>query len=137
MERVKEYKGEERKGISPEGLWTEQELAVKAGDPLVDSGKGKSLVIRVFDFKFEPRVKQADIQRARNNKQEFFNTHAKYIRDFLWKDGLKIREDHDPKLLFKKDGYRIAILCEARLGVNVFEKPTTLQNIFNRFTKKK
>ena len=42
MERVKEYKGEEHKGVSPEGLWTEQDLAVKAGDPLVDSGKGKS-----------------------------------------------------------------------------------------------
>ena len=136
MERVSEYKGEERKGISPEGLWTEQELAVKAGDPLADSGKGKSLVIRVLDFKFESNVKQAEIQCAKNNKQEFFNTHAKYIRDFLWKDGLKIREDHDPKLLFRKNGYRIAVLCEARLGVNVFEKPTTLQNIFKGFTKK-
>ena len=90
----------------------------------------------MFDFKYEPRTKLADILRAKNNKQEFFNMHAKYIRNFLWKDGLAIREDHDPKLLFRKDGYRIAVLCEARLGVNVFEKPTTLQSIFNPFTKK-
>jgi len=135
MERVSEYKGEERKGVSSEGLWTEQDLAVKAENPLVDDAKGKALVIRVFDFKFNPRIKQLDIIQAKNNKQDFFNAHAKYIRDFLWKDGLKIREDHDPKLLFRKDGYRIAVLCEAKLGVNVFEKPTTLQNIFSRKKK--
>ena len=137
MERIKEYKGEEKKGKSLEGLWTEQELAVKAGNPLVDAGTGKSLIIRVFDFKFEPKTKQADIQRAKNNKQEFFNMHAKYIKNFLWKDGLAIREDHDPKLLFTKIGYKIAVLCEAKLGVNIFAKPTTLQNIFSFLHKKK
>ena len=132
MEGVKEYKGEEKKGISQEGVWTEQDLAVKAGDPLVDSGTGKSLIVRVFDFKFQPRITAREIATAKNNKQEFFNAHSRYIRDFLWKDGLKIREDHDPKLLFKKGGYRIAVLCEARLGVSVFEKPTTLQRIFKK-----
>ena len=102
MERIKEYKGEEKKGVSKEGLWTEQDLAVKAGNPLVDSSTGKALIIRVFDFKFNPTTKAIDIQRAKNNKQEFFNMHAKYIKNFLWKDGLKVKEDHDPKLISHK-----------------------------------
>ena len=133
---IKEHKGKQYEGKSPEGDWVEQELATKAGQPLVDSGKGKALVIRVFDFKFDPRVKAEDRQRAKSNKQEIFNTHAKFIRNFLWKDGLKIREDHDPKLIFGEDGYRIAILCEARLEVPIDKKPTTLQQILSKFNKK-
>ena len=137
MEGIKEYKSEERKGVSPEGIWTEQDLATKADKPLIDSATGKPFIIRVFDYKWNPITKPQDIERAKINKQEFFNAHAKYIRDFLWKDGLKVREDHDPRLVFKKDGYKIAILCQPRLGVNVFEKPTTLQRIFSFLNKKK
>ena len=134
---IKVHKGEQKQGKSLEGLWTEQELATKAGQPLVDSGTGKSLLIRVFDFKYDPRTKLEDRQRAKMNKQEFFNMHAKYIMNFLWKDGLRIREDHDPKLIFVKGGYRIAILCEARLGVLVDKKPTTLQKVLSKYNKKK
>lgn len=133
---IKEWKGEEKQGKSLEGLWQEQDLAVKAGEPLVDSATGKRLVIRVFDYKFDPRMKPEEIQRAKTNKQEFFNQHAKYIRSFLWKDGLKIREDHDPRMMFTKRGYRIAVLCEARLGLGFDRQGTTLQKILNKFNKK-
>ncbi len=133
---IKEYKGEQIQGTSEEGDWTEQDLATKAGQPLVDSGKGKATLVRVFDFKFDPRVKREDRQLMRSRKQELFNTHSNFIRNFLWKDGLSIREDHDPKLMFGKDGYRIAVLCEARLGVMVDKKPTTLQNILSKYNKK-
>lgn len=133
---IKEYKGEEKQGKSLEGLWQEQDLAVKAGEPLVDSATGKRLVIRVFDYKFDPKMTFADIQRVKENRQEFFNQHAKYIRNFLWKDGLAIREDHDPRMLFTKKGYRIAVLCEARLGLGFDKKGTTLQNILSKYNKK-
>lgn len=74
-------------------------------------------------------MKKSEIKKI--SKQELFNTHANYVKSFLWKDGLSVREDHDPKLVFTKKGYRIAVLCEARLGVSIFETPNTLQQVFN------
>ena len=124
---MKHYQSQERKGIAQEGEWIDQDLAVKADTPLIDSATGKKLIVRLFDFKWS---KGANIAQAKNNKQDFFNSHAKYIKDFLWKDGLSYREDHDPKMIFNKTGYRIAVLCEARLGLNIFEKGKTLQDIF-------
>jgi hypothetical protein len=136
---MKHYQSEERKGLAEEGEWVDQDLAVKAETQMVDAGTGQKLIVRVFDYKFGPQHKKEDILRAKNNKQEFFNSHVKYIKDFLWKDGLSIREDHDPRLMFSKkgDGYRIAVLCESKFGANIFEKATTLQNIFKSVPKKK
>lgn len=134
---MKHYQSQERKGIAQEGEWIDQDLAVKADTPLIDSATGKKLIVRLFDFNWKKEMKPEAIEQAKNDKQGFFNSHAKYIKDFLWKDGLSVREDHDPKMIFNKKGYRIAILCEARFGISIFEKPTTLQNIFNnKLTKK-
>lgn len=129
------YQSQERKGIAEEGEWVDKDLAVKADTPLVDAGTGKKLIVRVFDFQWKKGMKTEDKMNAQNNKQLFFNSHAKYIKDFLWKDGLSILENQDPKLEFNKKGYRIAVLCEARFGVSIFEKPTTLQNIFKNKKK--
>src|SRR3990167_4730429 len=129
MERIKDYKSEERKGIAEEGLWTDQDLATKADTPLIDSATGKKVIIRTFDFEWKKGMKIEDKMNAQYNKQEFFNSHAKYIRDFLWKYGLSILESQDPKVMFNKKGYRIAVACEARFGVSIFDKPTTLQDI--------
>lgn len=132
---IKEFKGQEKKGIergvASENEWTEQDLAVKAGQPLVDSGTGRQVVIRMFDWKWDKKVKPEQIMAAKANKQQLFNSHAKYIRQFLWKDGLSIREDHDPKLIFTRGGYRIAIVCEARLGMPFDKRSKTLQDVLN------
>ena len=135
MERIKDYKSEERKGIAEEGLWTDQDLATKADTPLIDSATGKKVIIRTFDFEWKKGMKIQDKMNAQYNKQEFFNSHAKYVRDFLWKDGLSILENQDPKMIFNKKGYRIAIACEARFGVSIFDKPTTLQDIMKPMAK--
>ena len=134
---MKHYQSQERKGISDGQEWVDQDLAVKADTPLIDSGTGKKLIVRLFDFNWDKKMNRDDIERVHNDKQGFFNSHAKYIKDFLWKDGLSVREDHDPKMIFNKKGYRIAVLCEARFGVSIFEKPTTLQDIMRPLTKKK
>ena len=137
MERIKHYQSEERKGISEGQEWIDQDLAVKADIPLVDAGTGKKLIVRLFDFHWNPTKRMENIKRARSNKQEFFNHHAQYIKDFLWKDGLRYREDHYPKLMFSKKGYRIAVLCEARGDTFIDQIPTTLQNIMKPFNKLK
>lgn len=129
---MEHYQSEERKGIAEEGEWIDQDLAVKADTPLIDSGTGKKLIVRLFDFNWDKKMKPQDIEKAQVDKQGFFNSHAKYIKDFLWKDGLSVREDHDPKMIFNNKGYRIAVLCEARFGVSIFDKPTTLQDIFKK-----
>ena len=134
---MKHYQSQERKGIAEEGVWTDQDLATKADTPLIDSATGRKLIVRVFDFNWKNGINKQDIEQRKNDKQGFFNSHAKYIKDFLWKDGLSVREDHDPKMIFNKKGYRIAVLCEARFGVSIFDKPTTLQDIMKPLTKKK
>ena len=137
MERIKHYQSEERKGIAEGNVWTDQDLATKADIPLIDAGVGKKLIIRVFDFNWGKKMKSQDIETIQNDKQAFFNSHARYIKEFLWKDGLSVRDDHDPKMLFNKKGYRIAVLCEARFGASIFDKPTTLQEIMKPLSKKK
>lgn len=134
---IREYKSQERKGIAEGHEWTDQDLAVKDETPLIDSATGKKVIIRVFDFEWKKGIKTQDKINARYDKQAFFNSHAKYIRDFLWKDGLSILEHEDPKMIFNKKGYRIAIACEARLGVSIFEKGMTLQDITKPLTKLK
>ena len=120
--KEKTFKGQQFKTEGGVDQWYGQEVAAKS-DPLIDVGTGKPLVIRLFNFKKNPEVKNYP------SKQDVFNAHAKQIRDFLWKDGLVAREDHDPRIMFTNDGYRIAILCEARLGVMWMDKPRTLQDI--------
>ena len=132
---MKHYQSEERKGIAQEGEWVDKDLAVKADTPLIDSATGKKVIIRKFDFEWNKNTKPEDKMNAQYNKQEFFNSHAKYIRDFLWKDGLSILENEDPKMNFNKKGYIIAVACEARWGVSIFEKGMTLQDIFKKKRK--
>ena len=127
---MKHYQSQERKGIAQEGEWIDQDLAVKADMPLIDSATGKKVIIRKFEFEWGKKIGLEDKMNAQYNKQAFFNSHAKYIRDFLWKDGLSILENQDPKMIFNKKGYIIAIACEARFGVSIFEKGQTLQDIF-------
>ena len=126
---MKHYQSQERKGVAQEGEWIDQDLAVKADKPLIDSATGRKLIVRMFDFQWNKGIKRQDIEMAKINKQQVFNSHVAYIKSFLWKDGLSVREDHDPKLIFTKQGYRIAVLCEARFGLNIFEKGNTLQDL--------
>ena len=132
---MKHYKSKERKGVAEEGEWIDKDLAVKADTPLVDAGTGKKVIIRKFEFEWDKKIKLQDKMNAQYDKQAFFNSHAKYIKDFLWKDGLSVLENQDPKMIFNEKGYIIAIACEARFGVSIFEKGMALQDIFKKKKK--
>lgn len=129
---MKHYQSHERKGVAQEGEWIDQDLAVKADTPLIDRGTGKKVIIRMFDFNWNKGIKKEDLEQIKANKQILFNAHAKYIKDFLWKDGLSVLENQDPKLIFTKQGYRIAVACEARFGVSIFDKGRTLQDMLKK-----
>ena len=73
---MKHYQSEERKGVAQEGEWVDQDLAVKADTPLIDSATGKKLIVRLFDFNWNKGKKP---HGAENNRQQIFNAHANFL----------------------------------------------------------
>lgn len=89
---------------------------------LVDSGDGKSVLIRLFEFKMNPELK-GDI-----DKQLLFNSHAKQIQTILWADGLKPFDEVSPRVIIDtvKGEYKIFISCVARSSTAFIEIPKLL-----------
>lgn len=105
--------------------WETSEIKFNS-DPLVEVQGGKPVILRMFTFKFDPKV----IQKGRKpSKQMLFNTHVKQIRDFLWKDGLKAREDINPRVTVGEKGYTFYIASEPKLGVTLADKPMSLNDV--------
>ena len=94
-----------------------------------DTGHGKKVIIRVFDFKANP----AAFKHQTPSKQELFNSHAKDIELFLWKDGLVAMQEVKPQIKLSKDRthYRIVVGAEARLGNSIDDVAHTLREIKN------
>ena len=102
-----------------------------------DTGHGKSIIIRSFDFKANPQA----FKERTPSKQELFNAHLKQIELVLWKDGLKIMPDVTPQLILskKRDGYRIVVGAEPQKGqiISAFDQgkhQTLSQAAHGRFT---
>ena len=89
---------------------------------ILDTGEGKSVVIRVFGFKMNPEV------RGEIDKQNIFNAHSKQIATLLWGDGLRPLESVPPRVIIdgKKGTYQIFVPCEARSGVAFADKTRNL-----------
>lgn len=112
--------------------WEGKTAQVKS-DPLIDAGTGKPYLLRSFQFKINPLILHTP------TKQELFNYHWQQIRTTLWGDGLRWREDVNPRIVINKKNltYTIFILCEPRLGAGgvttMFnERPKTLQEITSK-----
>lgn len=104
-------------------VWNGQELETQSA-PLVDPGSGRPIVVRQFEFSWNPAITQ------KPSKQELFNFHAREIRNYLWRDGLVIREDVEPRLMYEETGYRIFITCEAKGAI--IETPRNLTEVLNK-----
>ena len=94
-----------------------------------DIGYGKKVVLRVFDFKANP----ASFKNWTPSKQELFNSHAKDIELFLWKDGLVAMPEVSPQIKLSKDRshYRIVVGAEPRFGQQIYDKAHTLSELTN------
>lgn len=94
------------------------------GAPLIDPGTGKTVSIRVFQFKMNPEK----IKSFPNDKQAIFNSHAKQIATILWGDGLMPLDGVSPRVIIdrKKALYNIFVPCEARMNVMWIDKPKNL-----------
>ena len=100
--------------------------------PLVDPGIGKTVSIRVFDFKMNPDPKV--VKSFPTNGQVIFNAHAKQIATILWGDGLIPLEQVSPRVIInkKKRTYQIFVPCSARSGVVFAETPMNLSTQLNK-----
>ena len=85
--------------------WTGQEVTANS-DPVLDPGSGRKIVVRQFEYAWNPEMKD------KPSKQEVFNLHAREIRNFLWRDGLRIIDTEAPRMIVNEQGYRIFITCE-------------------------
>jgi hypothetical protein len=109
--------------VGTKDKWEGQEINVTS-DPLIDTGTGKPVILRFFEYKANPEKFRSSL-----TNQEIFNNHAQQIKLFLWNDGLEPIEVIEPRIIrAKKDmGYRIVIGCQPRPGKVLLEKPQTLQ----------
>lgn len=98
--------------------------------PLIDPGTGKTVSIRTFTFKMNPKkIKEF----AHVDKQALFNAHAKQITTMLWGDGLIPLDGNSPRVIIdrKRSLYQIFVPCEARLNTMWMDKPKNLSETLN------
>jgi len=94
------------------------------GTPLMDPATGKTLSIRLFQFKMNPEM----IKEFPTEGQVLFNAHAKQIGTMLWADGLIPLDSVPPRVIINKKDfiYQIFVPCEARLSTVFAERPKSL-----------
>ena len=105
------------------------------GMPLIDPGTGKTVSIRTFTYKIDPKK----VRSVPDNKQQIFNDHAGFIRRVLWGDGLVPLENISPRVIInkKKLVYQIFVPCEARLNTVWADKPQNLSHLLAKEAKEK
>lgn len=101
------------------------------GTPMVDSGSGRPLILRIFEFAVKPQPSGTPSA----TKQQLFNLHWRQIRDMIWADGLVANTDVGPRVVVGKKRYRIFVLCEPKFRTMIAERPSSLQDIFKKLSK--
>lgn len=100
-------------------------LEVKSETHLEDDhGGGGAAIVRMFEFGMNPQA----FQEARPTKQDLFNAHYKGIEVALWKDGMKVIPEVNPKIVLdeKKGKYMIFVGAQPMRGHILREQPKTL-----------
>ncbi len=102
--------------------------------PLVDSAKGRPLILR--PYRFEKKLEVWALRTPSN--QELFDFHWPQMKQMIWADGLVANTDITPRVVIQKRAYTIFILCEPRFRNVVIERPRTLQEVLrDSLTKSK
>lgn len=117
--------------------WYASTVETKA-EPMIDPGKGQELVLRQFEFYFDPKALNAIGEKRipAPTKQELFNSNWPQMRIMLWSDGLIANQDVEPRIIIGRKRYKIFILCQPRVkasGVKemVVDKAKNLSEILN------
>lgn len=106
--------------------WESKQIEVESDTNLEDdTGHGRAIVIRSFEFGINPKA----FQEAQPTRQELFNSHLKGIEVMLWRDGMKIFSDVEPKLKIDQNKYTIIVAAIPNKGTILKEVPQTLSQI--------
>ncbi len=108
--------------------WKGKEMDVESDTHLEDDkGEGKAVIIRKFSF-----AKNPDIFNTKEpTRQDIFNSHVKGIEVMLWKDGLKIMTDVEPRITFDEEHYSIFVGAEPQRGHSLTEAPKKLKELIH------
>ena len=98
--------------------WYGSEISTDAVQ-MEDKGKGKPIILRCFEFKKNPAIKEI-------TETLIAETHQKYIDTFLWKDSLV--RIQDLKVIIEKDQFKIFATCQAKAGAVILDKPLKIQD---------
>jgi len=92
-----------------------------------DEGHGGAAIVRMFEFGINP-IAWKEMQPT---KQDIFNSHYKGIEVALWKDGMKVMPDVNPKIVIdeKKLTYKIFVGAQPMKGHILNAKPRTLSEL--------
>lgn len=85
-----------------------------------DTGKGDSVVIRLFEFVFPPTLETLPVK-----EQILTPDYIKHLKIQLWADDLRLVME--PRVVIDKEGCKIFATCQARTGANFLEQPKLLQ----------
>lgn len=85
-----------------------------------DVGKGDNVVIRRFEFKFRP-----DLKELPTKEQLLTPDYIKAVNAQLWGDGLRIVME--PRVVIEKTGCNIFVPCVATTGNSFLEEAKLLQ----------
>lgn len=99
-----------------------------------DDGSGGARIVRCFEFGMNLQA-FGDYQPTR---QELFNAHYKGIEIALWKDGLKVMPDVNPRIVIDTPNmrYQIFVGAQPMRGHLLQERPQTLaEQIHGRGTE--
>lgn len=102
-----------------------QNLEVKSDTHLEDDkGGGGAAIIRMFEFGANPQA----FNEAKPTKQQLFNSHYKGIELALWRDGMKVIPEVNPRIIVdeKAGNYKIFVGAQPMKGHTLTEQPRTL-----------
>lgn len=108
--------------------WDLQSVEVQSDTKLEqDEGVGGAAIIRMFQFGMNLDA----FKQHPPTKQELFNSHLKGIELALWKDGMKVMPDIEPKVVVDEKSARYMIFVGAvpMRGHILRERPQTLAEI--------
>ena len=94
-----------------------------------DMGQGAAAIIRCFTFGINPVA----FKEHQPTKQELFNSHIKGIEVMLWRDGMTLMLDVEPRVLFDQQAMTYKIFVGARPArghlLTRLQVPRTLKEI--------
>ena len=92
-----------------------------------DMGSGEAAIIRCFTFGINPLA----FKEHQPTKQELFNAHVKGIEVMLWRDGMRLMLDVEPRILVDQKTYKIFVGARPAKGhfLTRVQVPKTLKQI--------